>query len=139
MGRSYPRREILLSRKSPSGRLPAHGGAVRFNPLWLSVLLPACGLSEDNFLDKFANKSCDLYFDCEDELEYDLKWDDKGECVEFFEGITQEQGDEADCEYDEDAAHDCLAAIDDMECSDLDDGDSIPECEDVYTGDCSSG
>jgi hypothetical protein len=113
------------------------GGAVKANLLLLSSLIATgCGLDEDKFLDKFANKTCDIYFECEDELEYELKWDDKGECVEFFEGITQPQGDEADCEYDEDAAHDCLAAIDELECNDLDDTDTIPECDDVYTGDC---
>jgi hypothetical protein len=110
---------------------------VKLNLVLLSSLIATgCGLSEDKFLDKASNKYCDLFFDCEDDLDYELPWNDEGECVEFFKGNTQPKGEEADCEYDEDAAQDCLSAIDELECNDLDDKGSIPECEHVYTGEC---
>ena len=101
-----------------------------------SLVATGCGLSEDKFLDKVSNKYCDLFFDCEEELDHELKWNDEGECVEFFKGISQPKGDEADCEYDSEAAHDCLAAIDELECNDITDFEPIPECDDVYTGEC---
>ena len=110
---------------------------MRANLLLLSSLIvTGCGLSEDKFIDKVANKYCDLFFECEDDLDYDLKWNDEGECVEYFQGITQPKGEHADCDYDEGAAHDCLAAIDELECSDLNEFTPIPECDDVYTGEC---
>jgi hypothetical protein len=98
--------------------------------------LAACGgsISEDKFLDKLAQKTCDLAFECADEKDIDPKFNDEGECVEFIKGLTQPQGDNADCEYDGDAANDCLDAIDELECDD--DAEDIPECDDVYSAGC---
>ena len=94
-----------------------------------SLMATGCGLSEDKFLDKASNKYCDLFFDCEDDLEGELPWNDEGECVEFFKGNTQPKGEDADCEDDSEAAHDCLAAIDELECDDLNEVSPIPECD----------
>jgi hypothetical protein len=109
---------------------------VKFNPLLLSVLLPACGLSEENFIEKAARKSCEAVFECAEEEDIDPKFDDEEECREFIEGLAQPQGDEADCEYDGGAARDCLDAYDEMDCDDVMGGTSPPECDDVYTGEC---
>ena len=109
---------------------------MKLNPLLSCFFLAACGgsISEDKFLDKFAQKTCDKLFECADEKDLDPKFNDEGECVEFFKGLTQPVGDEADCEYDGDAANDCLSAIDEIECGDTD--AEIPECKDVYSEGC---
>jgi hypothetical protein len=105
--------------------------------LLVCFVLAACGggsVSEDKFLDKLGKKSCQLAFDCADEAGTDPKFNDVGECEEFWAGITQPQGGEADCEYDGDAASACLDAIDEIQCDD--ENVDIPECEDVYSKDC---
>jgi hypothetical protein len=105
--------------------------------LFVSILLlSACGLSEDKFIEKTAKKSCEMLFKCAEEEDIDPKFDDEGECREFIEGLAQPQGDEADCEYDGGAARDCLSAYDDMDCDDLFEGTSPAECDDVYSDEC---
>jgi len=97
--------------------------------------LAACGgpVSEDKFLEKLGQKSCQLAFECaEDDTE--PKFNDQAECEEFWAGITQAQGGEADCEYDGDAASECLDAINEIECDDQ--VDDIPECDDVWSEGC---
>ena len=110
---------------------------MKLNLLVPCFALAACGsgsISEEKFLEKFAEEICDFTFECADELDKDPKFNDEGECVEFFQGITQPVGDEADCEYDGEAANDCLAALHELDCDDKD--VDIPECEDIYSEDC---
>ena len=111
------------------------GGAVKLNPLLSCFALAACGgpVSEDKFLEKLGQKSCQLAFECaEDDTE--PKFNDQAECEEFWAGITQAQGGEADCEYDGDAASECLDAINEIECNDQ--VDDIPECDGVWSEGC---
>ena len=107
---------------------------MKANLVLLSLVATGCGLDEDKFLDKFAKELCDKEFDCAEEEDYESKFDNEEECVEFFQGIMQPSDDEADCEYNSEAAHDCLGAIEDLECDY--DGGEIPECNDVYEGEC---
>jgi len=109
---------------------------VKLNLLFPCVALAACGgsISEDKFLDKLGKKLCQLEFECADKADTEPKFNDEGECEEFWAGITQSQGGEADCEYDGDAARDCLDAVDEIECNDEIDG--IPECDDVWSEGC---
>jgi hypothetical protein len=110
---------------------------VKLHPLLPCFVLAACGggsISEEKFLEKFGKEFCQLEFECADEADTEPKFNDVGECEEFWAGITQPQGNEPGCEYDGDAANDCLAAIHDIECDDKD--LDIPECEDVWSKDC---
>ena len=109
---------------------------MKLNPLLACSALAACGgsLSEEKFLEKLGKEFCQLEFDCADEADTEPKYNDQQECEEFWAGITQPQGNEADCEYDGDAANDCLSAIDEIECDDKD--LDIPECDDVWSKDC---
>ena len=110
---------------------------MKLNLLVSCFALVACGdgsMSEEKFLEKFGQELCQLEFECAAELDKDPKFNDEGECEEFFAGITQPQGDEPDCEYDGDAANDCLSAIDDIHCDDKD--VDLSECDGVYSKDC---
>ncbi len=105
-----------------SGSLPTDGGAVKINLLFLSILLPACKVSEDKFIEEAAQSICSKWFECAEEEDLEMMWDDEGECREFIEGENQPEGDEADCEYDAKAADDCLDAYDEMDCDDVMEG-----------------
>jgi hypothetical protein len=109
---------------------------VKLNPLLPCFALVACGgsISEDKFLERLGKKSCQLAFECADEAGTEPDFNDVGQCEEFWAGITQPQGGEADCEYDGDAAGACIDAIDQVQCDDK--NVDIPECADVYSKDC---
>jgi hypothetical protein len=94
---------------------------VKLNLLVSCFALVACGggsISEDKFLEQLGKKSCQLAFECADEAGTEPDFNDVGQCEEFWAGITQPQGGEADCEYDGDAAGACIDAIDQVQCDD---------------------
>ena len=105
---------------------------MKLNLLLLSsVIATGCGgPSEEEFAEDAAKVVCEKMFECMDQKALDfMGWDDEEACREDMQG-DYEPG-ESDCEYDADAANDCLDALEDSSCEDLKSGSSLPECDDV--------
>jgi hypothetical protein len=83
----------------------------------LFALLAACGLSRDNFFDKFNGAVCEWTMEC-DEEDGDVVWDDQNECEEHYPIVIHESDYDNydDCDFDKDAAKDCLDAVRNLGC-----------------------
>jgi hypothetical protein len=108
--------------------------------LFVVWALSGCGgLSEEKYQEKVIDKSCDLYLNCEFENEQVAKFyafDDKDECVALFEAYLPLMESET-CEFDSEIANECLAALNDFTCEDIDAGKN-PDCDNPYSGECES-
>ena len=108
-------------------------------PVWIAAigLLVGCGVKEDAFIDKFAERTCEWALECYDDasLEF-LGWTDLDACIQDFGGryLADVQG----CTYDKKAAKDCLKAMKDATCPAEGEDPALPTvCEAVY--DCGDG
>lgn len=78
--------------------------------------LPGCGISQESFHLDFATQYCALLFECEDAAALAaLGWTDVDTCV-----ADQSEVDTGETEYDRRAAKECLAALANVTCEDLD-------------------
>jgi hypothetical protein len=83
------------------------------------LLLPGCGVNEDNYVEKFAKVVCELYYDCFEEFgEY---WDDVDACVDETAELLDD-GDESytDCEFDSKNARKCIDSYEAITCEQID-------------------
>jgi len=99
------------------------------------VLLPACGVNEDNYVEKFAKVLCGLYDECYQE-EFASYWDDVNQCVDELVDAMDEGGDYyADCTFDNKNAKDCIDSYKKVTCDDIEaDTAEIDEtaCENIW-------
>lgn len=102
---------------------------------WLGILGIAwgCGMSEDRFITKFANASCEALAECDSEALVD-HWGDQAGCTVAYGDFLRTWS--VDCDdYDKKKAKACIKALKSMDCGDLEDGVLTEECEDVWS-DC---
>jgi hypothetical protein len=88
-----------------------------------ALLLPACGVNEDNYQEKFVEAACDLYYECiEDFAGY---WDDVDACVnDIMENLDPVDEDYADCEFNSKNARKCLDSYKEITCEDIESGEA---------------
>ncbi len=97
-------------------------------PLTLLVLLTACGVSEEEFLEEYVAASCDVLVDCEDA---GISFVDATGCRTTYEGFVEADTD--DCDYDPKAARKCLREMAEPTCKVLT-SDRRGQCAQVYSG-----
>jgi hypothetical protein len=114
----------------------------------LASLLAAC-LTQENFLETYMGAVCDRAFECRDEEEDldeeldDEGWDDPGECADdqmdsledaASEGALDCLADPEVCAFDTEKAHDCIAAVNDVDCDEFVEAGFVEDCdlEDIY-------
>lgn len=88
------------------------------------AMLAACGYSEERFADDLTRAMCDKLVECE------LFPGDEDQC--YLQTIDGE-GDNTDCDYDPQAARECLSAIDSLTCPEEELLVPPAVCGDVYT------
>jgi hypothetical protein len=98
------------------------------------MLLPACGVNRDNYVEKFVKVRCELYECYEDFEEY---WNDVDECVDEALGYLEDYLDEyyADCEFSRRNATKCINSYKKISCEDFESGDYEYDgeaCEDIW-------
>ena len=81
-----------------------------------AAILTGCGPSQEDFHIEFATQYCALLFQCEDAAALAaLGWTDEETCV-----ADQSAVDTGETPYDRRAADECLSALADVTCADLD-------------------
>lgn len=106
---------------------------MRLAPL---LLLAACGLPEDDFVDGTIQETCRLLVTCPTEGEGFLEFESESDCRGFLRLFGAGSAGEG-CDYSARAAKTCLDAFEAMTCEEYLSGADRPSvCDDVYTGDC---
>lgn len=93
------------------------------------LFLLACGVTEDNFPDRYAAETCARFEECF-QAEYELAYDDMGECTDEVVDILSFAD---SCDFDAAAAADCLDEVRSADCADLFDSSASSGCNQVYT------
>lgn len=100
----------------------------------LLPLLVACGVSEDKFKDKFAEKSCEVLLECAPgggtDSGFGSFFGSQEDCESLYSFAYAFMG---ECDYDKKAAKECLKALDDASCDES--PEEITACEEVWSGD----
>lgn len=100
------------------------------------------GMSEDKFAEKYALESCELLFDCLDQVDTSstfgtfMFFDDVESCANLVEASVYLSND--NCDYDAKAASDCVDSLKGVTC-DPEDAMTFtqspdPSCTAVYSG-----
>lgn len=105
--------------------------------LSLTILSTACGgLNEDDFIDGYLSETCRLLVECADEDDIIL-FESESDCI----GLMTLMGAGSigsGCEYDKKIGKSCLSYFEAQTCDTMENiDDTPPECEGVYTGECS--
>jgi hypothetical protein len=82
----------------------------------LLLALLACGLTEKNYDDQFAQVYCARQFECNDAVELSALYADEAACRDL---LTSGAADEDACQFDTRAANDCLDALEAATCDDF--------------------
>ena len=113
---------------------------MRFLPLFLLV---ACAPTQEQFEEDTWEMSCDLMFDCTTEEErsalgpFWIFGETAQDCYALDDETTEDTaGADEDCDYDKQAAKECLAELETLTCDDFGDfGYETPEpCDRVCDG-----
>lgn len=95
------------------------------------LTLVACGdLDEEDFREEYTEIACQKAFECDAEEMQAFGIENEAECEAFLSAFW---GDTSECDYDEDAAKDCIEAIEEFECED-ESSEAPSACADVYSG-----
>ena len=96
------------------------------------VTMTACGMSEDQYIDELVEIYCNNDVDCysAEVLEANVGYTTVDECFETYEESFHDYAPEG-CEFDRDAAQECLDLMYTMTCDDWTTG-NIPDCPPVY-------
>jgi hypothetical protein len=109
------------------------GGPLRSYTLPLvTLLIAACGPSRADFVDEYIEALCEWAMDCQEE-EGRIVYEDQEECEEFG-GTIIDESDFDDCDYDKDAAKECIDAVRNLDCEPSDDFfEDMEVCDKVWT------
>ena len=97
----------------------------------LALCLVGCAIPEEDFAARYAGTICDRIAEC-DKGDYENRYDSDEACEEQWVDAADFFMDAADLlggEYDQDAARECISALDAANCGDFESGDY--EC-DIY-------
>ena len=99
---------------------------MRFLPL---LLLAACAPSQEQFEDQSWQASCDLMFECITDEEREAMGDfwffgeTEDDCYALIDNAIEDTASsDSDCEYDKNAAKDCLSELEALTCDDFGNG-----------------
>jgi hypothetical protein len=107
-------------------------------PVIFPLLLLGCWHADSpatpqQFEEAWLEETCEHAFDCVPEVVF--LYGSVENCVLLNEPAEAPSLD-GSCHYDEDAATECLDEYASSDCGDLDRGDPIPACWEVYSDDC---
>ncbi len=93
-----------------------------------AVLLAACGVTEDNYDEKFASALCKYQSNCATAA-FNAYYDDLADCVNDYADFTEAYAEYlTDCEFQKDRAADCLSSVQSAA--------SSCDYNDLYDNDC---
>ena len=95
----------------------------------LIATLLACGPSPDTFAEDFPVAYCDYSAAC---LTGEAGAQGSGLCMDAVDLVIGELSGDPDCDYQRDAARDCMDMLELGECSEA--ADMLDVCSDVYQG-----
>lgn len=89
--------------------------------------------SEDDFKEAWVEGLCRAEEECTPNDFYDY-WEDVEQCLDEYEDYVDEEWDSGDCDFDSNAANDCIDALNAYEnsCDDNDYDDVEDNCDDVF-------
>lgn len=79
--------------------------------LSMVVLLPACGVNKDNFSERFANKLCAFFAECQAPY-FNEYYGSQDECVDSYMDYYAYTDYYQGCEFNKSKAKDCLSSLD---------------------------
>ena len=97
-------------------------------PLLAALILAGCGISEDRFATRSAEARCEFYADCGTLESYG---DTLDACKAQVEALTKDSLNAEDCDYDAQAARQCLQDIKEASCDAEDNDEGDVACDDV--------
>lgn len=101
----------------------------RFGWASCGLVLVGCGLSEDKFLERSTELSCEKTIECAGETTYSISlFEDVDDCIAFVTAFNALIPDA--CEYDAAMGKACLDELEKATCDDQD----APSCQKVYSG-----
>lgn len=99
-------------------------------------------VDEDNYAEKLSEAFCKINKECSAGSFYD-EWDDIEDCTDDFLEQTEDNEDfYEDCDFDDEKAQDCLAALNEVSCQDYSDSfeDALEDCAEIWDcGDAGGG
>ena len=113
---------------------------MRFLPL---LMLAACAPSQEQFEEQSWQASCDLMFECVTDEEREAMgafWffgETVDDCYALIENVEDDTASsDSECDYDKNAAKECLAELEARTCDDFNDYADVspPACERVCGG-----
>ncbi len=99
-------------------------------------------VDEDNYAEKLSEALCKINKECSAGSFYD-EWDDTEDCTgDFLDQLEDNEDLFDDCDFDDEKAQDCLAALNEVSCQDYSDSfeDALEDCAEVWDcGDAGGG
>lgn len=98
-------------------------------------------VDEDNYAEKLSEAFCKINKECSAGSFYD-EWDDIEDCTDDFLEQTEDNEDFFDdCDFDDEKAQDCLAALNEVSCQDYSDSfeDALEDCAEIWDCDDAGG
>lgn len=91
-------------------------------------------ITEDNWAESFAKTYCKQLQECEKGF-FESEFSDLDDCEDEIKDDVEdaaESADDADCNFEEDEAQDCVDSIHESSCEDFYDLDYVDDCDAVY-------
>lgn len=99
-------------------------------------------VDEDNYAEKLSEAFCKINKECSAGSFYD-EWDDIEDCTDdFLDQLEDNEDFYEDCDFDDEKAQDCLAALNEVTCQDYSDSfeDALEDCAEIWDcGDAGGG
>ncbi len=98
-----------------------------------AVGLAGCGYTDTSFINDYVDQHCEYALACYDEatLQF-LGWDTEATCVAAYGPQFASVG--LGCDYDKDAARECIKQLKDVECAPQGQDPMVPSiCDSVYS------
>lgn len=99
-------------------------------------------VDEDNYAEKLSEAFCKINKECSAGSFYD-EWDDTEDCTgDFLDQLEDNEDFYDDCDFDDEKAQDCLAALNEVTCQDYSDSfeDALEDCAEIWDcGDAGGG
>jgi hypothetical protein len=99
-------------------------------------------VDEDNYAEKLSEAFCKINKECSAGSFYD-EWDDIEDCTDDLLDQAEDNEDfYDDCDFDDEKAQDCLAALNEVSCQDYSDSfeDALEDCAEIWDcGDAGGG
>lgn len=98
-------------------------------------------VDEDNYAEKLSEAFCKINKECSAGSFYD-EWDDIEDCTDdLLEQAEDNEDFFDDCDFDDEKAQDCMAALNEVSCQDYSDSfeDALEDCAEIWDCDDAGG